>query len=31
MPMLLWLPMIFVSAMLELSAPTNPQAKSDVE
>jgi hypothetical protein len=31
MPMLFWLPMIFVSAMIELNAPANRQAKSDAE
>jgi hypothetical protein len=31
MPLLFWLPMIFASAMFELSAPANRQAKSDVE
>jgi hypothetical protein len=31
MPMLFWLPMIFASAMLELSASTNRQAKSNEE
>jgi hypothetical protein len=31
MPMLFWLPMIFVSAMFELNAPSNRQAKSDAE
>jgi hypothetical protein len=31
MPMLFWLPMIFVSAMFELNAPSNRQAQSDAE
>jgi hypothetical protein len=31
MPMLFWLPMIFMSAMFELNAPANRQAKSDAE
>jgi hypothetical protein len=31
MPMLFWLPMIFVSAMFELNVPAHRQAKSDEE
>jgi hypothetical protein len=31
MPMLFWLPIIFVSAMFELNAPSNRQAQSDAE
>jgi hypothetical protein len=27
MPMLFWLPMIFMSAMVELTAPTIPRAR----